>query len=131
MSELFPILAGVAFAVTASTVGDVLLAVGMRKIGPVTWKGVRAVPGQILAVVTTPQIPLAICFMAVFFFTWLALLSRADLSLILPMTAVTYVLNGLAAGPVLGEEVSKQRWLGIMVITIGVVVVTLTGSEGT
>lgn len=126
---LLKLIAGVAFAVTASTVGDLLLARGMRKVGEVQWNGPRAALGTVRRVVITPEIPMAIGFLAIFFFSWLALLSRADLSLILPMTALTYILNGLAAGPVLGETVSRQRWLGIWVITIGVVLVTITGSE--
>ena len=88
-TDLAPLLLGVTFAVCASTIGDLLIAKGMQKVGAITWKGLRAIPGQLLAVVRTPQIPLAVAFMAVFFFTWLALLSRADLSLILPMTAIT------------------------------------------
>lgn len=128
MSETLTLLLAVGFAVSASTVGDLFLAAGMRRVGEVEWLGLRAIPGQLKRVVTTPQIPLAIAFMAIFFFTWLALLSRAELSFILPMTATTYILNGLAAGPFLGERVSPQRWVGIWVITVGVVLVTLTGS---
>lgn len=127
--ELLPLLLGVFFAVCASTIGDLLIARGMRKVGAFTWKGLAQIPSQILAVLRTPEIPLAVVFMALFFFTWLALLSRADLSLILPMTAITYVLNALAAKPVLGEEVSPQRWAGILVITVGVALVTITGSH--
>jgi drug/metabolite transporter (DMT)-like permease len=130
MSDILPLLVGVGLAVCASTVGDLFLAAGMRRVGVVTWNGIRGIPGQLKRVAKTPQISLAILFMAIFFFTWLALLSRADLSFILPMTAITYVLNGLAAGPVLGEKVSRRRWAGILVITIGVVLVTLTG-DGT
>ena len=126
---LLKLIAGVAFAVTASTIGDLLLARGMRKVGEVGWSGWRDALSTLRRVVTTPEIPLAIVFLAVFFFSWLALLSRADLSLILPMTALTYILNGLAAGPVLGETVSRQRWFGIWVITVGVVLVTMTGTE--
>lgn len=129
MTEILFIFLGVTFAVTASTVGDLFLAKGMRRIGALEWKGFGAVPKQIFATVTTPEIPIAILFMAVFFFSWLALLSRADLSLILPMTATTYILNGLGAGPFLGEKVGKRRWLGIWIITVGVVFVTLTGGH--
>lgn len=127
--ELLTLMAGVLFAVTVSTVGDILLAVGMKKVGAVQWNGWRAALSTVGRVVRTPQIPIAIACMAVFFFSWLALLSRADLSLILPLTAVTYILNGLAAGPVLGEKVSKRRWLGILVITVGVAMVTLSGGN--
>lgn len=130
MSEIIPIFLGVSFAVAASTIGDILLARGMRRVGAFEWKGLSEVPKQVKAVVTTPEIPAAVVFLAVFFFSWLALLSRADLSLILPMTATTYVLNGLAAGPFLGEKVGRRRWAGIWIITIGVVFVTLTGGDG-
>ena len=127
MTEIVPIFLGVGFAVCASTLGDLLLARGMRKCGAVKWQGFIALFSQVKRIVLTPEIPAAIFCMAVFFFTWLALLSRADLSLILPMTAVTYVLNGLGAGPFLGEKVGRRRWIGIWVITVGVAVVTLTG----
>lgn len=129
MSEQMLIIVAVGFAVLMSTIGDLFIAAGMRRVGAVSWEGLRAIPGQVLKVIKTPQIPLSVVFMALFFFTWLALLSRADLSYILPMTAATYVLNGIAAGPVLGEKVSGKRWLGILVITVGVVLVTLTGNS--
>jgi drug/metabolite transporter (DMT)-like permease len=125
--SLLQLLAGVTFAVCASTIGDLLLARGMKKVGQVQWDGIAGAFRTVRKVATTPEIPLAVVFLAIFFFTWLALLSRADLSLILPMTALTYILNGLAAKPVLGETVSRQRWLGIWVITVGVVLVTMTG----
>ena len=128
MQEQFMIVIAVTFAVVMSTIGDLFIASGMRKVGALSWQGFRAVPGQVKRIVTTPQIPLSVIFMATFFFSWLALLSRAELSLILPMTATTYILNGLAAGPVLGEKVSRKRWLGIWIITAGVVLVTLTGN---
>ena len=125
--SLLKLLLGVSFAVLASTIGDLLLAKGMRKVGQVRWEGVGGSLRTVGKVIRTPEIPLAVLFLAVFFFSWLALLSRADLSLILPMTALTYILNGLAAGPVLGETVSRQRWIGIWVITLGVVLVTISG----
>ncbi len=117
---------GVLFAVTASTIGDLFLAKGMKCVGEVEWRGPRAAARTVGKVLRRPEIPLAVLFLAVFFFTWLALLSRADLSLVLPMTALTYIFNGLAAGPVLGEKVSRQRWIGLMVITVGVVLVSLS-----
>lgn len=117
---------GVLFAVSASTVGDLLLARGMKRVGEVEWKGFKAAAKTVWQVLRRPEIPLAVVFLAVFFFTWLALLSRADLSLVLPMTALTYIFNGLAAGPVLEENVSRQRWIGLLVITVGVVLVSIS-----
>lgn len=128
MTDHLGLLLGVLFAIACSTVGDLLLARGMKQVGEVRWTGLRGALGTVFKVLRTPSIPLAVGFMALFFFTWLALLSRADLSLILPMTALTYLLNGLAAKPVLNESVSKQRWLGIAIISLGVVLVTMSGN---
>lgn len=126
--SLLQLLIAVTFAVIASTAGDLLIAKGMRKVGEVSWLGWRGTLRLVIKIATRPEILAAIACMTIFFFTWLALLSRADLSLILPMTALTYILNGLAAKPVLGEVVSPQRWAGIMIITIGVVFVTLSST---
>ena len=127
MTSHSALLLGVLFAIACSTIGDLLLAKGMKQVGEVSWNGPLDALKTIGRVLKTPAIPLAVGFMALFFFTWLALLSRADLSLILPMTALTYLLNGLAAKPLLGETVSRQRWLGIAIISLGVVLVTISG----
>lgn len=53
----------------------------------------------------------------------LSLLSRADLSYVLPMTSVSYVLIAFIGHFVLGEHISWQRWIGILTITAGVTLV--------
>ncbi len=54
-----------------------------------------------------------------------SLLSLADLSFVLPLTASGYVLSALLGKFFLHEEVSAARWLGIALLFCGVVV---TGS---
>lgn len=56
----------------------------------------------------------------------LALLSVADLSFILPMTAIGYVLAALLGRVFLHETVSAQRWLAVMLIFGGAVLVSST-----
>src|SRR5512140_1269785 len=54
----------------------------------------------------------------------LSLLRRADLSYALPVTgSVSYVLIALVGHFFLGESVSLPHWIGILVITVGVVLV--------
>jgi drug/metabolite transporter (DMT)-like permease len=50
-------------------------------------------------------------------------LSRADLSLVMPITAAFYPLGTLLARFFLHEQVSLARWLGTAVIAVGVAVV--------
>ena len=57
-------------------------------------------------------------------------LSRADLSLVMPITAASYPLGTLLARFFLHEEVNLARWVGITVITVGVAVVAWGESQG-
>jgi drug/metabolite transporter (DMT)-like permease len=62
------------------------------------------------------------------FITWLFVLSLAPLSLIFPAASLSYVGVVLGGRLVLGETVSRRRWLGTLVITTGVMLVCATGA---
>ena len=79
----------------------------------------------ILSVVRNPYVFLGVVFLAIFFFLYLAALSWADLSYVLPLTAMSYVFAALMAKFVLKEDVSWQRWLGTVIIVIGVACVAV------
>ena len=61
----------------------------------------------------------------------LALLSRADLSFVLPVTASAYVLVALVGHFVLHDHISWQRWTGILLITGGVILAEETPERTT
>ncbi len=117
-------------AVTAVTFGDIFMAQAMRSVGPLGLANLSspsAFLATILRIFGTPKVWLAISCMATFFFLWQAVLSwGVDLSYVLPMTALTYVMNAFLAGPLLGEAVTPQRWAGTLLIFLGVILVTLT-----
>lgn len=116
-------------AMSAATFGDLFLAKAMQGIGEVHVTG----PSQALAlgkqIFSTPGVWLALLFFAAFFFLWITVLSYEDLSFALPLTALTYLMNALLVGPVLGEVVSPLRWFGTLLIGAGVVLVTASGGE--
>jgi len=56
----------------------------------------------------------------------LSLLSRVDLSYVLPVTSVSYVLTALMGELLLHERVSTERWIGIGLIGLGVSLVGRT-----
>jgi drug/metabolite transporter (DMT)-like permease len=56
----------------------------------------------------------------------MALLSWADLSYVLPVTSVGYVLVALAGKILLHEQISTRRWAGIILIMAGVALVSGT-----
>jgi drug/metabolite transporter (DMT)-like permease len=62
--------------------------------------------------------------MAFNFFAMLWALSIVDLSLAAPAIAsLTYVGNAIAAKLVLGENVDRRRWLAVLFVCVGVVLI--------
>ena len=73
-----------------------------------------------------PGIALGVAMLIVALLVRLALLSLADLSFILPMTAIGYVLAALLGRVFLHEDVSPQRWLAVTLIFAGAALVSST-----
>ncbi len=54
------------------------------------------------------------------FFLWMYILSKVDLSVALPMASSSYILIPIAAIFFLHEFVSPLRWLGLVLIMLGI-----------
>jgi ceramide glucosyltransferase len=61
------------------------------------------------------------------FFSFLAVLSWANLSFVVPATAIVYVVTVLGAKIFLDEKVDRLRWGGTLLICFGVALVCLPG----
>ena len=109
---------------TAVTVGDLLLAKGVRLLGPIPVTSIASIFIYLGKALSSAYVVTGIVFLALSFFTWIAVLSRADLSFALPLTAIGYVLNAFAARLVLHEHISPVRWLGTLVICLGVLIIS-------
>ncbi|MGH9846198.1 MAG: EamA family transporter [Blastocatellia bacterium] len=118
-------------AICAQTYGDVCLTRGMKSVGEVNTLDPAALFRIGIKVFTTTDIWLGILVLSLFFGLYLVALSWADLSFVLPVTAFGYVLNAFMSWKLLGEHVSLVRWMGTMVICIGVAVVSRTEQRTT
>ena len=105
----------VAIAVFAAS-GDVCLARGMRDFGAVS----LANAGGLLTALLNPWIIIGILLLICFFGSYLTALSWADLTYVLPATAISYVMMALLAQRLLNEHVTTRHWLGIGLVTLGV-----------
>jgi drug/metabolite transporter (DMT)-like permease len=106
--------------------GHVMLAKGMKTVGDMTEAPAGHLGGMVASVVGNPWVLLGVVFQASFFFMYLTLLSRADVSQILPMTAIDYIVVALLAQTLLAEVVTPARWAGIGLIVTGVLLVSRT-----
>lgn len=56
----------------------------------------------------------------------MTLLSWADLSYVLPVTSIGYVLTAVAGRILLAEQITPGRWAGTALITAGAILVGVT-----
>ncbi len=106
--------------------GHVMLSKGMRSVGDLTEAEGSRLAAMIGHAVSSPWLLLGVALQASFFFMYLTLLSRADVSQVLPMTALDYVVVALLAHAILAETVTPGRWAGIGLIAAGVFLVSRT-----
>ena len=106
--------------------GHVMLAKGMKTIGDITEASTSVLGGMVGRTLTNPWVLLGVALQAAFFFMYLMLLSRADVSKILPMTAFDYIVVAVLAQVMLAEPVTPARWAGIGFIVLGVFLVSRT-----
>jgi bacterial/archaeal transporter family protein len=113
-----------AVSVISGTVGDLLSAKGMAVHGEIQDFGPRGI-AQVLRYIATHRLVVAgVAINAVSFFSFLALLSVADLTFAVPATALSYILKTVLAGRFLGESVLGQRWAGAVLVIVGIVLIS-------
>lgn len=99
--------------------GDAFLARGMKQVGPVDVHHLL----RVLTAVANPFVLIGICCLLAFMASYMTALSFADLTYVLPATAISYINMAAIAHFWLGEVISPIRWLGIVFIVVGVGVV--------
>jgi drug/metabolite transporter (DMT)-like permease len=111
--------------VGATTAGEVLQAMGMRRHGEIHDFRPGAV-GRALALMARNRFVIGsmVC-MAASFFAFMKLLAETDLSFAVPVSAVTYVLETVLAKYLLKERVTGLRWAGASLVVCGVALVSL------
>ncbi len=58
--------------------------------------------------------------MALSYFALLGMLARADVSFVIPVTSLGYVVGAIGGRWFLGEDVSYHRWIGVLLVCFGV-----------
>ena len=88
-------------------------------------------PLSYLRAMLSPFVAAGVAMLILAMLLRMAVLGLADLSFVLPLTAVGYVFAALLGRFILHEQVSPQRWLGTALIFIGVAVVGTTQQNTT
>jgi len=111
--------------VVCANAGDLLLKRGMMQIGAVELT-VQGIAQAFRLTVTNATIWLAIFFLIGFMISYMTVLSWADYSYVMPAGAFGYAVLTFLAVIVLHESVSPRRWVGVVAICVGVLLVGQT-----
>jgi uncharacterized membrane protein len=111
--------------VVCANAGDLMLKRGMTKIGAVEISA-SGLEHALLATVTNGTIWIGILFLTGFMLSYMTVLSWADYSYVMPAGAFGYALLTLLAVVFLHEHVSPRRWIGVVLICVGVLLVGQT-----
>jgi drug/metabolite transporter (DMT)-like permease len=102
--------------------GNLSLAFGMKHFPQV----LALDPLPYLRAFANPYVTGGIFMLVLSLLTRMALMSLVDLSVILPLTAIGYILSVMLGSVVLGEHVGLQQWMGTVLVFLGVALVSST-----
>ncbi|MEG3436736.1 hypothetical protein V0288_06355 [Pannus brasiliensis CCIBt3594] len=111
----------------SDSAGDLSNTIGMRQIGAMKINSPSSLIRFIGKILTNANILRGIAFQTIAFFSFLSILSWADISLVRPATASGYVTTLLGAKYLLHEQIKPGRLFGIVIVGIGVGLVSLDG----
>lgn len=113
-------------AVAGASGGELSVSHAMKRVGELHHFSPRALINFLGRAVLLKWFWTGIALLSLGFFSLLALLSWADVSFVIPATAMSYVTGALGARFLLGERLTPARWAGIILVSAGVALVSLS-----
>jgi EamA-like transporter family len=107
-------------------VGDLCMSKGMRAIGTAPSWAPAALLHYSFRVFASPLVWVGALAMIGFFFSYTTVLSWADYTYVQPATALTYGIVALLGKFILAERISPLRWVGIVIVCVGVLIIGYT-----
>jgi len=111
------------FMVIFGPLGDVLLSKGMKRVGAISSFTPANLAPLFSTVFSSGMIWLGIASLLAFFIAYTLVLSWADYSFVQPASSIAYGIVALLGYFVLGEVVTPTRWIGVLIICLGVFIV--------
>jgi uncharacterized membrane protein len=108
--------------IALKAVGNLALAWGMKHLT----ESASANPLFYVRAMLNPCVLGGVAALIVALLVRMVLLSLSDLSFVLPVTAVGYIIAAFLGKTVLHEDVSSTRWLGTLLIFIGAALTSST-----
>jgi len=111
--------------IVVGTAGELCLGRAMRETGELHRFRPGAAASLLWRALGVKWIWIGVAMMTLAFFSLLLLLSFEEVSFVVPVTALSYLVGALGGIFFLGERVERQRWIGILLVCVGVTLVLL------
>jgi drug/metabolite transporter (DMT)-like permease len=111
-----------------NTAGQLLFKKSANAFPAVKGGSLKAYGAFLKDVIRRPGILLGLFCLAVGLIFWLAALSQAALSVVFVLGSMQYVLILIASRVFLAERIDGRRFLGTLLISIGIALVALAGA---
>lgn len=111
----------------AGTGGELCVTRAMKSVGEVKDFRPVALVGVLTRGLRVPWMWAGLSLMGTAFFSLLLVLSRENVSLVVPVTALSYGAGALGGKFFLGEQVTPRRWAGVLLVCMGVTIVIMGG----
>jgi drug/metabolite transporter (DMT)-like permease len=113
----------IGIVVVTNTIGNLLLAIGLGKLPGLT---LASMPRYLMAFISNGWILGGIALITIWMLSQLSMYTWADLTYVLPITTSSYIFTALLGKYVLHQQISLTRWAGVLVISLGVLLVSET-----
>jgi drug/metabolite transporter (DMT)-like permease len=115
------------FFVLCNTGGELAMSYGVKQVGEPESFRPMGLLRFVWAAVRNSWLWVALPLLAASFYSLLILFSWAPVSVVIPASASNYIVGTFGAKYLLKEDVSFKRWLGVVLVCLGVTLVLLTG----
>jgi len=123
---LFIIFTLIVLTSICDTFSQLFLKICINSIGEFSTRRIINVLKFILKLILMPKAWLALLFSTLSLILWLLVLSKADLNFAFSVDSMHYIFIAFASRLILKEKVGKMRWIGTLLIVVGIALVTLS-----
>jgi len=120
------ILSLIALSSVCDTLNQLFLKSAINSLNLTVSADISKVFRFILNLIRIPRLWFSLLFSTLSLCIWLFVLSRVDLNFAFSLDSMHYIFIAFASGYVLKEKVCLKRWLGTLLIVIGITLVTFS-----
>jgi len=113
-------------SVVFAVAGQFTLKSAMNEVGRIGATEIAAAGDTIIRTLKEPRLWLGLTLFGISALFWLVVLSRVDLSVAYPFVGLSYIIVVLFSRLFLNEQVTALRWLGVVVVAVGIAIVGLS-----